>query len=201
MSCADGCSLFRDRHWWDASSEVDMNPMAERIIHSTGKSGRVAHHLVDYAAARRSFSWKAARQELTGSPGHALNMAYEAVDRHVERGDGARLAARFIDRGWTRVDVTYAELQKQCNRFANVLRSLKIERGACIATLLGRSPELFTVALGTLKAGGAYCSLFSAFGPEPLKTRLQLGHAQVLVTSEMLYRRKVAAIRDALPEL
>jgi len=175
--------------------------MTEPIIHKTDKSERVAHYLVDYAAARSSFSWGAARLELTGSPGRLLNMAHEAVDRHVEQGHGARLAARFIDRGWTRVDVTYAQLQSQCNRFANVLRSLKIERGICVATLFGRVPELFTVALGTLKAGGVYCSLFSAFGPEPLKTRLQLGHARVLVTSEMLYRRKVAAIRDALPEL
>src|SRR5271165_4481480 len=128
--------------------------MTEPIIHKTDKSERVAHYLVDYAAARSSFSWGAARLELTGSPGRLLNMAHEAVDRHVEQGHGARLAARFIDRGWTRVDVTYAQLQSQCNRFANVLRSLKIERGICVATLFGRVPELFTVALGTLKAGG-----------------------------------------------
>ena len=63
------------------------------------------------------------------------------------------------------------------------------------------SAELFTVALGTLKAGGILCSLFSAFGPEPLKTRLQLGHARVLVTSEVFYRRKVMPIRAALPQL
>jgi len=81
------------------------------------------------------------------------------------------------------------------------LQSLGVARGKCVATLLGRTPELFTVVLGTLRAGRVCCSLFFQFGPEPLKTRLQLGHVCVLVTSEALYRRKLAPIRNALPEL
>jgi acetyl-CoA synthetase len=175
--------------------------MASGAIHKTSNSGRVAHYLVDYDSARRTFSWESARCELTGSTAGALNIAAEAVDRAIERGLGARLAARFIDRNWNRVDLTYSELQKRSNRFTNVLDSLGIRGGMCVATLLGRTPELFIVALGTLRGGGIYSPLFSAFGPEPLKTRLQLGHARVLVTTEALYRRKVAALRDALPEL
>ena len=160
----------------------------------------VAPYLQDYQAVRRSFTWESARGEL-GSSGESLNMAAIAVDRQIELGRGAKLAARFIDRTGQRIDLTYADLQTQANRFANILQSLQIQRGECIATLLGRAPELFIAALGTLKAGAAHCSLFSAFGPEPLKTRLQLGHARVLVTSDLLYRRKVALIRAALPEL
>ncbi len=158
----------------------------------------VTPYLQDYAAARRSFTWDAAREELGEG---SLNMARLALDRQVELGSGQRLAARFIDRAWRRVDLTYGELQAQANRFANILQSLQLQRGDCVATLLGRTPELFIAALGTLKAGGTHCSLFSAFGPEPLKTRLQLSHARVLVTSDVLYRRKVATIREALPEL
>jgi acetyl-CoA synthetase len=160
-----------------------------------------AHYLDDYAAACRSFTWEAARGELSQPAGAQLNMVREALDRHVESGQGARLAARFIDRDGQRVDLTYDALHRQCNRFANVLGALGIGRGECVATLLERVPELFSVVLGTLKAGGVCCALFSAFGPEPLKTRLQLGHVRVLVTSESLYRRKVAPIRQALPEL
>jgi len=184
-------------------------------LHKTAIAGGVSHYLIDYDAARREFTWENARRDLTGNTDPWLNIAREAVDRHVERGDGARVAARFIDRGWKRVDVTYGELQKRANRFANVLRSLGIEGGGssvvprgnpspptpCIATLLGRVAELFTVGLGALKAGNVFCSLFSAFGPEPLKTRLELGHVQVLVTTDSLYRRKVAGIRSALLEL
>ena len=160
----------------------------------------VTPYLQDYQAVRRTFTWESAKSEL-GDCGDGLNMAGIAVDRQVELGRGTKLAARFIDRTGRRVDLTYADLQAQANRFANTLQSLRIQRGECVATLLGRTPELFVAALGTIKAGAAHCSLFSAFGPEPLKTRLQLGHARVLVTSELLYRRKVAPIRDALPEL
>jgi acetyl-CoA synthetase len=170
-------------------------------IHKPLGPGHLAPYLTDYEATRSSFTWEAARQELSESPNLTLNMAREAVDRHVENGQGARLAARFIDRGWNTIDVTYGELQAQANRFANLLRSLGVARGECVATLLGRVPELFTVAIGTLKAGGVHCSLFSAFGPEPLKTRLQLGHVRLLVTSDTLFRRKVATIRAVLPEL
>jgi acetyl-CoA synthetase len=175
--------------------------MAELTIHKAPSAGGMTHYLTDYDAARRQFSWQDARRALVGNAESRLNMAYEAVGRQVARGQGAQVAVRFIDRDWNRVAVTYAELQRRASRFANVLGSLGIERGAAVATLLGRIPELFTVGLGTLAAGNVFCSLFSAFGPEPLKTRLQLGHVRLLVTTEGLYRRKVAGIRETLPEL
>ncbi len=163
--------------------------------------GTVAHYLTDYESACRAFSWDAARGELKGLPDGRLNMAFEALDRHVEDGHGAWLAARFIDRDWHRTDVTYDDLYRGTNRFANLLDRLEIAPGECVATLLGRTPALFTAVLGTLKAGRVCSALFSAFGPEPLKTRLQLGHVRVLVTDAMLYRRKVAPIRASLPDL
>jgi acetyl-CoA synthetase len=52
--------------------------------------------------------------------------------------------------------------------------------------------------LGALKHGNVFCPLFSAFGPEPIYERLSLGDARVLVTSEKLYRKKVASLRGRL---
>ena len=175
--------------------------MSEHSIASRAAPPGLSHHLADYAAARRSFTWEHARLALTGGSDPRLNIAYEAVDRQVQRGCGVWLAARFIDRAGVRVDLTYSQLQRSCARFANVLGALGIGRGAAVATLLGRTPELFTVALGALKAGNVFCPLFSAFGPEPLKTRLMLGHIQVLVTTATFYRRKVEGIRALLGEL
>ncbi|HVC29541.1 MAG TPA: acetate--CoA ligase [Steroidobacteraceae bacterium] len=175
--------------------------MAEQPIYKAPPAQGAAHYLSDYDAARRQFSWQDARRELVGSLAPLLNIAHEAIDRQVDRGQAGRVAARFVDRDWKRTDVTYAELQRLAGRFANVLGSLDMGRGAAVATLLGRVPELFTVGFGALAAGNVFCSLFSAFGPEPLKTRLQLGHVRVLVTTESLYRRKVAGIRETLPEL
>ena len=64
-----------------------------------------------------------------------------------------------------------------------------------------RVPELFVAALGTWKSLAVFCPLFPAFGPEPIKTRMTLGKARVLVTTSALYARKVAPLRAELPEL
>ena len=98
-------------------------------------------------------------------------------------------------------DFTYAELTAAANRFANVLRGLGIERGERIFCLASRLPELYIAALGTLKAGCVFSPLFSAFGPEPVRARMEIGDARALVTTEALYRRKVASWRDEMPGL
>jgi acetyl-CoA synthetase len=67
--------------------------------------------------------------------------------------------------------------------------------------LLGRVPELHVAVLGTLKNGSVCSPLFSAFGPEPIRARLVLGDARVLVTSAAFYARKVEALRPDLPGL
>jgi acetyl-CoA synthetase len=67
--------------------------------------------------------------------------------------------------------------------------------------LAGRVPELYVAALGSLKNGSVVAPLFSAFGPEPIETRIALGGGRVLVTTAALYRRKVAPIREGLPDL
>jgi acetyl-CoA synthetase len=64
-----------------------------------------------------------------------------------------------------------------------------------------RIPELYVSVLGALKQGSVACTLYSAFGPEPIRQRLDIGDGRVLVTTERLYRRKIASIRDALAGL
>ena len=117
----------------------------------------------------------------------------------------ARCAIASRCDGWTsRVeqhDVAYGDLQRLTNRFANVLRGLGVGKGDRVFTLAGRIPELYVTALGTLKNRSVFCPLFSAFGPEPIRQRLTRGDGKVLVTTGRLYRQKVAAIRDALPQL
>jgi acetyl-CoA synthetase len=76
-----------------------------------------------------------------------------------------------------------------------------VEKGDRVYSLLGRVPQLYISVLGTLKAGCVFSPLFSAFGPEPVKSRMEIGGGNVLVTTRLLYKRKVAPIRDQLPEL
>jgi acetyl-CoA synthetase len=87
------------------------------------------------------------------------------------------------------------------SRFANVLHRLGVGHGDRVYVLAGRIPELYVAALGTWKNRSVFCPLFSAFGPEPINARLTIGQAKALVTTEALYHRKVAGLRDALPFL
>lgn len=158
-------------------------------------------NLRDIEAERATFSWQSARALLDGLPGGALNMAHEAVDRHLAAGHGDARALRFVAADGTRRDLTYADLARETARFANVLRGLGVAPGERVYTLLGRGPALYAAVLGTLKAGCVLSPLFAAFGPEPVQARMTIGEASVLVTTERHYRRKVAPWRDALPSL
>ncbi|UQA90953.1 AMP-binding protein [Streptomyces halobius] len=163
---------------------------------------RVAPNLADYDRARLGFTWAQARAALAGLPGGGgLNMAYEAVDRHLAAGQGGHAALRCVARDGSVSTVTYAELARRTARFANVLNSLGIGHGDRVFTLLGRGPELFTAVLGTLKNTSVVCPLCSALDSGQVARQLRTGAAKVLVTSAELYRRNVAGHRDALPGL
>ena len=160
----------------------------------------VAPNLADYVAECRAFTWDAARQALDGLPGGGLNIAHEAVDRHARGPRADHVAFRFLGAESQRV-MSYAELSRVTSRFANVLKNLGVGRGERVFVLTGRIPALYTAVLGSFKAGCVVSPLFSAFGPEPLATRLKLGEGAVLVTTDSLYERKVAKIREQLPAL
>jgi acetyl-CoA synthetase len=162
----------------------------------------VAPNLDDYARVRATFSWAGARAELDGLPGgRGLNIAHEAVDRHAAGPRGDRLALRWLGKSGEVRDYSFARLRELTNRLANVLRGLGVGPGDRVYALTGRIPELYVTALAALKNRSVFCPLFSAFGPEPIRARLEIGGARLLVTTEALYLRKVAGLRAALPDL
>ena len=172
------------------------------IVKSASAWGSTAPNLRDYVQARAQFSWALARRELDGLPGaRGLNIAHEAVDRHARGARRHCVAIRWLGAKGEVREYTYAELSDLTNRFANVLRALGVGAGDRVYSLAGRIPELYVAALGTLKNRSVFCPLFSAFGPEPIRVRMASGRARVLVTTEPLYRRKVAGLRGALSSL
>jgi acetyl-CoA synthetase len=163
---------------------------------------RPSPHLGDYEATRAGFDWEEAAGLLDGLPGGAgLNIAHEAVDRHLAHGRGTKTAIRWIGKSGARRELSYADLTRETSRFAHVLGRLGMAPGERVFLLLGRLPELYVALLGALKARCVVSPLFSAFGPEPIATRAELGDARVLVTTPELYRRKVQGLRARLPGL
>jgi acetyl-CoA synthetase len=170
-------------------------------IRKRERPGWPAPHLDDYAAACAGFSWKQTRDGLTGLAGGGLNIAFEAVDRHLDDGRADKVAIRWLGKDLAQRDIRYRELAALTSRFAHLLERLGVAPGERVFSLLGRVPELYVAALGTLKAGRVFSPLFSAFGPEPIQARMTIGDARVLVTTAAYYRRKVATWRAELPGL
>jgi acetyl-CoA synthetase len=174
----------------------------EPIIAKVPARGAAPPVLDDYSHVAAAFRWADARAALDGLPdGRGLNIAYEAVDRHVAHGRGAAVALRWIAKSGAVADWSYARLAAASSAFANVLESLDVRAGERVFVLADRIPELYVAALGALKHKNVFCPMFSAFGPEPIHSRMSIGDARVLVTTERLYRRKVAELSARLPGL
>ncbi|MBA4176883.1 MAG: acetate--CoA ligase [Leptothrix sp. (in: Bacteria)] len=156
---------------------------------------------IDHAAACDSFKWDQVRAESPGTDAALMNLAQLAVDRHAAGPATARTALRLLPRDGAAHDLSYAGLARRCNRFANVLRTLGVGCGDRVFVLAGRVPALYARVLGALKKGSVVATLFSAFGPEPVATRLRMSEGKVLVTTAALCQRKVAALRSTLPAL
>ena len=171
------------------------------IIRKTSADWRLPPNLTDYAGERRLFSWEDVRRRLGGSSSGGLNIAGLAIERHAGGELRERVAFRFLSRGAPARNVSFGEMSRLSSRFANVLQQLGIRRGERVFVLAGRIPELYIAVLGSLKHGAVVSPLFSAFGPEPIATRLNLGAGRVLVTTDALYERKVAKMRDSMPSL
>ena len=162
---------------------------------------RVRPHLYDWDRTRAEFSWAALRRELYGSPDGSGNIAAVALDRRATGAAGEKIALRCLRDDGSSLEVSYAQLAARVNRFANVLRAIGAREGARVFVLTGRRAELYETVLGALRANCLVSVLFTAFGPEPLKTRLAIGEAEVLVTTPALYRRKIAPMRGDLTTL
>jgi acetyl-CoA synthetase len=145
--------------------------------------------------------WLRSRRALEGLPGGALNIAHETVVRHARGPLRERAALRFVARDRQPLELSYGELERRTARFANVLRALGVGRGERLFVLCGRIPELYVAVLGALRNGTVVTPLFSAFGPEPIATRINLAHGAVLVTTDGLYRRKVRDWMAKMPSL
>ncbi|HJW12689.1 MAG TPA: AMP-binding protein, partial [Albitalea sp.] len=126
--------------------------MRDALIPKTPADLRVVPNMVDWAETRAAFSWDRVRDELVGSARN-FNIASLAVDRHAAGARSERVALRFLRADGQAQNVSFKELQRQSNRFANGLRQLGVGKGDKVFVLAGRIPELYVAVLGGLKNG------------------------------------------------
>ena len=158
-------------------------------------------NLTDYEQERKAFKWEDVAGQFEGLPSGGLNIAHEAIDRHANGSLSDKTALLWLGQNGEKRTFTFSEMKKESARFANVLKTLGFEKGDRIFTLSTRLPELYIAAMGILKNRSVMCPLFSQFGPEPIMQRMLRGDARALLTTQRLFKKKIAPLLEQLPDL
>ncbi len=117
-----------------------------------------------------------------------------------ERGLGDKMAFRWISAKQEKIDYSFNWLDRESNKFANILQSLGFKAGDIFFTFLPKAPELFFGFLGVLKLQAICGTLFSNFGDEAILDRLADSKAAGILT-KMSLLKKISRVRDRLPLL
>jgi acetyl-CoA synthetase len=121
--------------------------------------------------------------------GGKMNLTHNCVDRHAA--SSRRNKAAIIwegEPGDSRV-ITFGMLQREVNKFANVLKSMGVKKGDRIALYMGMTPELPIAMLACAKIGAPHSVVFGGFSVESLSERINDAKAKVLVTADGAWRR------------
>lgn len=133
--------------------------------------------------------------------GGSLNVSYNCLDRHVLAGKGDKVALHFEGEPGDRRTVTYAQLLDEVQRFANVLKSLGVERGDRINIYLPMIVEAVVAMLACARIGAAHSVVFGGFSSQALADRINDAEAKVLITADGGYRRgEVFALKPQADE-
>ena len=136
--------------------------------------------------------------------GGELNASYNCVDRHVEAGNGDRVALHAVSADGSDRTITYAELQREVCKAANALESLGVTKGDRVAMYLPMIPEAVITMLACARIGAPHSVVFGGFSADALKARIEDGEAKVVVTSDGQFRKGKAmplktAVDKAVP--
>ncbi|WP_454141205.1 acetate--CoA ligase [Microbacterium lacticum] len=130
-----------------------------------------------------------------------LNVAYNCLDRHVEAGNGDRIALLWEGEPGDSRRVTYAELTDEVKRVANVLTGLGVEAGDRVAIYLPMIPEAIAAMLAVARLGAIHSVIFGGFSADSLRTRIDDAGAKVVITSDGGYRKgRVSPLKPAVDQ-
>jgi acetyl-CoA synthetase len=132
-----------------------------------------------------------------------LNVSYNCLDRHVEAGNGDRVAYHWRGEEGEERDITYADLHRDVQRFANALKARGIGKGDVVGIYLPMIPEVVVAMLACARIGAPHNVVFGGFSPEAVRERMEFSEAKALITVDGARRKgKTAAIKSAVdPEI
>ncbi len=121
--------------------------------------------------------------------GGELNIAYNCVDRHVERGLGDKVAYHWIGEPGDTRTLTYADMMRETSKAANALLEMGVRKGDRVAIYLPMIPELPIAMLACARIGAPHTVVFGGFSAEALADRINDCGARVLITADGGWRR------------
>ena len=130
-----------------------------------------------------------------------LNASANCLDRHVEAGIGDRVAYHWRGEEGEERDVTYADLHRDVQRFANALKDLGVEKGDVVGIYLPMIPEVVVSMLACARIGAIHNVVFGGFSAESVRERMEFSAAKALVTVDGARRKgRTAPIKPAVDE-
>jgi len=130
-----------------------------------------------------------------------LNASYNCLDRHVEAGNGERVAYHWRGEEGEERDVTYADLHRDVQRFANALKDLGVQKGDVVGIYLPMIPEVVVAMLACARIGAPHNVVFGGFSAESVAERMEFSQAKALVTVDGARRKgKTAPIKPQVDE-
>ena len=121
--------------------------------------------------------------------GGELNVAYNCLDRHVEAGNGSKVAIHWEGEPGDTRTLTYAWLLDEVQKFSNVLKGLGVQKGDRVNIYLPMIPEAVVAMLACARIGAAHSVVFGGFSSQALADRINDAEAKVLITADGGYRR------------
>ncbi len=117
------------------------------------------------------------------------NIAHNALDRHINTPLKNKVAIIWEGEDGTTKKITYYELYRESNRFANVLNSLGVKKGDRVTIYLPNIPEVAVAMLGCAKIGAIHNVVYAGFSASALRERVNDSESKVIITADGFSRR------------
>ncbi|TMQ60996.1 MAG: acetate--CoA ligase [Candidatus Eisenbacteria bacterium] len=187
-------ALLEERRSYHSSNEFrdkatirDESIYAQAAADPEGFWGKVAGELDWFVAWNRVLEWKV--PDAKWFTGGKLNVSYNCLDRHIRGARRNKAALIWVGEPGDRRTLTYWDLYREVNKFANALRKLGVAKGDRVALYMPMVPELPIAMLACSRLGAVHSVVFGGFSAEALRDRINDAQAKVLITADGGWRR------------